>query len=455
MTRLSADQINRQYNEWGVVIANTNGRGAHIANGLVQLLRLYPTLRGEPHLTLSPRAGVDRPGQLTQATVSLLKARFGDAWTLNDAARGLCVARSKHGPLSLDAAHAPHDEAHAAIMTAARQHVERCVEGALFDEDTRQLIADTLNADGRVYINGGTDVSASGLRLAGYMSTHTIRPMHAMTYLGALAATPAGVRALDALYALLEREDDPHTALTRMLGLGTTPDERAAETTTLTPAYPLPSDAEGWSAFAALTAQMTTRLLDWTRGAAKAEALESIVELIGLLLSSKLWSWGDAEVLLVSPIAPRRRDLPVMVEAQRSWQRALTTLDQRSTQRDLHTSSYPPSAALRTLARVTGWLTPKHARGGAKHHLGPDARRLTTLIRALVAPGEELGWEALRQRALALRIELGGAMRDPNAPIAPLMLRRAAELNRESLILLGLARQESDDVIRIDGGGVR
>lgn len=454
MGTLEPSRVDKQYEAWGVVIANTNGRGVHIANGLVQLLRLYPALC--QYDALGDVADVERPKALTAKTRALLKAHFGEAWELSSAARGVCVAHSKNGPLSLQ--HAPPQASsprERELIEATRALLNERLEGDLL-EPARGLISSALNADARVYIKGGSDLSVSHLSVAGYTPTHTIRPMHAMTYLGALSNTTEGLEVLSSLYELFCDDRDPHSSMMGLLGLG----EAFAPLPAPPQApglgiYPLPAQTERWQEFSELAAATSRRLLTWTQRGAKAETLSSLIELIGLLFSSHLWSWAGEEVLLVSELAPRRQDQPVIVAAQRSWQRAATMLNKRSREEGLYAEGYPPATALRTLARVTGWLQPRHSQGGAKHRLAPDARRLTTLMRALIDPGDEISWGEFRARARQLKVEIGGAPQFSDIARSPLTLKRAAEINKANLTALGLARQESDDVIRIDAGGAK
>src|SRR5262249_58790145 len=90
-----------QYDEWGVVVQTSQVRGVHIANGIVQLLRLFPN-------TPSWKSGAVDPSAYEKTVTRALGERFPSAagdettisWKLSDAARALCVTTTKDGPLS-------------------------------------------------------------------------------------------------------------------------------------------------------------------------------------------------------------------------------------------------------------------------------------------------------------------------------------------------------------------
>jgi hypothetical protein len=93
----NADKRIAQYAQWGVVVQTSQVRGAHIANGIVQLLRLFPH-------RVPWAAGAFDPAEYERDVVTELNKRFptlpGEpSWKLSDAARALCVTTTKAGPL--------------------------------------------------------------------------------------------------------------------------------------------------------------------------------------------------------------------------------------------------------------------------------------------------------------------------------------------------------------------
>ena len=446
-----------QYSAWGMLVSNTNLRGAHIANGLAQLLRLLPYL-------VQSSIAIKVQEDVTTNAMRLLKDHY-PGWALRPTERLLCVTMTKSGALRDD-----EDQGVIDVLHAMDEHLGKYIKSPALKEEERGIIAGVLNADGRVYVKGGGDLSVASLRLVGFSSTHTLRSMHALTFLGALCATEKGAESLVKIYELFTDEADPHATLTERLGLGTAHQRATLSARALLEGRPFPlpeallDHGEGDS-FTRLTADLTSNLLSWSEKGAKADILSSLIELIGLLFVSNLCSWAETSVLLLCPTANKRRDAPMTAQAQKSWQRALHSLNSKAedeaqrlvlttVNKQNNSNTYLPGDAMRTLARVTGWLTPLDSRGGAKHHLGPTPRALTTLIRALVSPREELSWEELRGRARRLRLELGGQPTgDISTELSPVTLEEAARVNQETLCALGLARHESDDVIKIDAGG--
>jgi hypothetical protein len=87
----------------------------------------------------------------------------------------------------------------------------------------------------------------------------------------------------------------------------------------------------------------------------------------------------------------------------------------------------------------------------------PGARQLTTLVHALVAPGQALSWPEFAEHAERLGLALGGPNEhrtESRLRIGAISntLRQVGVANREHLVALGLARRESDNVVIIDGG---
>ncbi|HEY3353383.1 MAG TPA: hypothetical protein VGQ83_09055 [Polyangia bacterium] len=109
------------------------------------------------------------------------------------------------------------------------------------------------------------------------------------------------------------------------------------------------------------------------------------------------------------------------------------------------------------LGAAGGWLYPLDSRGGAKRYFRPGPRQLVTLIRCLLRPGDELSWRELAQRAEGIGFAIGGPNEHRTAArlrigSAADSLRRVGAANREHIVALGLARQESDNVVIVDGG---
>jgi hypothetical protein len=247
----------------------------------------------------------------------------------------------------------------------------------------------------------------------------------------------------------------PQVALVKVLGLSA-----AAPTQTLQPVadevMPLPAQTAFWADEAARLSTLYDNLLGW-RGSAlpDAETLMAVVDLLGLTVGMRLLRWAKTPPLpLVSPLGHAYSDRAAITHAQRSFAAALLKLGEQSDAAELSHKNGKPDKYVRNMLQTTGWLTPSSAQGGAKQALWPAARQLTTLTLALIAHGEEeLSWEALRARGIALlHIDLGGEPGAGTPTEAGPALRRAASLNQEQLVALGLARRESDNVIRVDGG---
>jgi hypothetical protein len=458
-----------QYDQWGVVIQTSQVRGVHIANGIVQLLRLFPDAP-------SWVAGEVEPADYEKAVTKALGSRFapveGDgtaaSWKLSDAARALCVTTTKEGPLSLsvDAEGGP------AFFKEGRRHLARFVDAG-FDaasaaeaSTVHTTLAAALNADGRVYASGGSDPTTPSLSFAGYTSTHTLKGMHAATFLGLLCKTPAGAAVVRELYDRLRRDDDPHAKLIRELQLDLT--VAGNSDASFEGAYPIPT-GPGWDALAARAARLATRLFAWSRGdedgpgASKPDALMAVVDLASLVLFLQIVQWrpsgAGARPLLLMVSPSRRRPAEAIVRAQQSLLAACAAVDFEAEQAGLVIGDYYPSVHARNLGAAGGWLFPLDSRGAPKRWFCPGARQLQTLVHALVEPGEELAWPAFSARALdEFGLVIGGVAEANMAAALGLggganSIREAGRLNREHLVAVGLARQESDNVVLVDGGG--
>jgi hypothetical protein len=440
----------RQYAAWGVAIQTSNVRPAHIANGVVQLLRLAGS--APPWRDL--RDGV------VAGYLERVRQAFGGWPSLPPATRGLCVVKTKRGPLLL-AVEGPADPP---FMAKARAHLRGRLRDGLPEPDQQRLLAGAVNADGRVAESGASDPTTPGLQLAGVTSPQTLRGMHAATFLGLLSATASGRQALAGLYALLASTDDSHSALVDALGLAQTnplgfpwPARMAADA--LESAYPLPV-GEDWRALAVTTGEMALRLLGWqTRGASKPETLMAFIDLAALVLVLRLLRWAVPErlLLLVSPEQVTSHLRQAIVRAQQSLQVATSALDATAAARGLVTGRYRPGLPTLNLGAAGGWLFPLDSRGGARRYLRPGARQLATLVRCLLAPGEEAPFREVARRAEALGLAIGGPGEHQTAQRLQIggvadTLRRVGAANQDHLVALGLARREADNVVIVDGG---
>lgn len=460
----------RQYEAWGVAVQTSQVRGAHLANGIVQLLRLFPE-------TPSWTQGALNPADYEKKVTNELNARFTGVsgaeltggWKLSDAARALCVTSTKEGPLSL----ADAKEDGPAFFLAGRAHIERFVEQHYDTTQTDRVhatLAAALNADGRVYASGGSDPTTPSLSFAGYTSTHTLKGMHAATFLGLLSKTPSGAEVIRELYNQLRRQDDPHTQLIHRMQLDVAVTTNADAS--FEGAFPLPSGT-AWDELATRTARLAKRLLAWNRRAAsKPDALMAMVDLASLLLFLRLVQWrpagtdDDGRSRLLLMVSGRRRGSEAITRAQQSLLAACATVDFLAEEADLlrdpaekKAPIYLPSIHARNLGAAGGWLFPLDSRGAPKRWFSPGHRQLRTLVHALLDEGEELAWADFADRALKeLGLVLGGVSEAKMAAALGLggganSVREAGKLNREHMVALGLARQESDNVILVDGGG--
>lgn len=460
------DLRDRQYQAWGAIVRNARVAAVHIANGVMQLMRLYPSLLSAPL-----RGVTAREEDFPSAHVAEVKARLDalyrgrePTWSLPARAVGFCVTSSKSsGPLGLTPSE--HETAtDREVMTPAREHAQRLFV-APPGERAHALIAGALNADRRVYVSSNADdPTTPGVHFAGYSNNYTLDLMFSSTLLGLLAATVRGRAILRDLYALLIDDAGPHDELLGLLELKNSPPERALPPAGDDPVtFPLPP-GEGWAELAEVTARAYERLLSWApRGGARADTLMAISDLAGLLLSGRFLRWASAPPLLMAaPLTPRQRDAALIIAAQRSFQSVSARINAEAQERDLievkitkKGSRRPlrPQPIYRNLLQATGWLFPRYAQGGARQHLCPGPRQLMTLTRALLSAGDDISWGELRHRARALSIELGGPpVGAPSDEYPALLVSQAGDMHKEHLVALGLARQESDNVVRVDGG---
>jgi len=231
--------------------------------------------------------------------------------------------------------------------------------------------------------------------------------------------------------------------------------------------FPIPS-ADRWGPLAVVVGEMAERLLKWCeRGMSKAGTLMAVIDFASLVLMTNLLRQDGRLLLMVAHRQGQRGLEQVISRAQESLKRAYAALDQSGATAGVpatdnddedEENNYKPSQHAGNLGAAGGWLYPAHARGGAKRYLRPSPRQLTTLVHCLVEPGEELSWPEFTDRAERFGLALGGPNEhrtEQNLFIgsATNSLRHAGRVNREHLVALGLARQESDNVVVVDGGG--
>lgn len=450
-----------QYKAWGAIIRNARVNAAHIMNGVAQLMRLYPSLRATPLACVVPPGG-----ELPTAYVDAVKARLDvlysghvTSWRFPKAAVGYSVTKSNaSGALGFTEG-ARETEGDKRAMKPARDHAARRFVKTP-SARAHELLAGALNADGRVYISSNADdPTTTGIQFAGYSNNYTLDLMHASTLLALIGNGALAESLLDKLYALLLDDHGPHQELVSTLELSNGPPpcplppypHHAAP-------FPLPP-GEGWGELAAVAETAVSRLFLWDeRGESKANTLMMFSDLSGLLLSSRFATWASTPPLLMAaPLAPRQRNAALVIEAQRALQTAMAKINADAAAAELievkKARRLDPKPVYRNLLQATGWLYPHNAQGGARQHLRPASRQLMTLTRALVAPGEEISWSTFRARARALHVEVGGAPTASLPSTVPaLLLTRAGDLHKEHLVALGMARQESDNVVRVDGG---
>jgi hypothetical protein len=390
--------------------------------------------------------------------------------------KALAVTKTKDGPIELDTAALDEPP----FIAPARAHFGRVVGRAL-QRDEHRVLAAVVNADNKVMASGGDDPTTPGLSLAGYSSTHTLAGMHAATFLGLLTRTDVGCAALAELYALLADASDSHSSLIEALGaaqetVGEVTWPRTVAPATLREAYPLPEGSD-WGELAAQTGQFVRNLLSWNaQGVSKSDTLMSIIDLCALVLTLRLFLWAPEReeidrrlLLLFSPWRVTADLRQAVARAQESLKLAAARLDDAARRHGLITpmggsrrgsrrAEYTPSTHAFNLGASGGWLFPLDSRGGAKRYFRPGPRQLMTLVRSIVVPGTELSWREFADRAEHLGIAVGGINEHRTATRlgirgASESLRRVGQSNREHLVMLGLARQESDNLVIVDGGG--
>ena len=442
------------YQQWGVVIQTQNVRAAHVANGIVQLLRLAP--QGTPAWRgLAPKKYV-------AAVVAALRERFGEAWNLPAAAHALSVVKSKQGALRLDV---DGTAAQQPAVAVGREHVSKHfeVEGGLLRPEMHRAISAVLNADNKVLETGGSDPTTPGFALVGYTPTHTLAGMHAATFVGALCATDLGCDACRELYELVRDVGDSHSSFARALRIDCAADGlpktiRAAD---VRDAYPLPP-GQAWVEWAEQVGHLTSNLMAWSAGgASKLETLMAVVDLASLLLSLRILLWQPAQDVprrLLLAIGAARAGATLghaVAKAQESLRLAETAVEAGANY--LLDPKRSPSVHALNLGAAGGWVFPLDRRGGAKRYVRPGPRQLVTLTHSLIAPNEPVPWVEFASRARELGLAFGGAgeheiERELGVGGVAATLRDVARETREHLVELGLARRESDDVVVVDGG---
>lgn len=464
----------RQYQEWGVLVKNSNLKSAHLANGLLQVLRALPRLAESP----TPWGSEGVPDQFQEVVQRALTEIAGEGnWKPSLAAISLAVTRSKSGPMYLTGQCKPAAEADSKTVRAGLRHLEAIFAASppTLTRAQHELVAGALNADGTVRVAGAADPTSPGLGFAGYTSTHTLKPMHAATFLGALTtSSTSGRAAVRALHRIATDRSDAHSALMDRLGVGYYPDPleegegmwpELSEEADLTDALPFPLGVE-WDDFSLLAVSMVSNLLRWSeRGTSKQETMMSMVDLAGLLLTLRMLGAKNQPghaLLLVCPTGTSTSARYAVDAARRSLRTAQHRLDRHARDGMYMTigptgNEWEPSKSVRTLALATGWLFPRNAQGGARHYLSPGMRQVVSFCQSLVSPGEDISWGDFHRRALEAGLALGGAEEAQTASLlgtigAQEALRIAGAINQDYLIQLGLACRESDGVVRVMGG---
>jgi len=199
-----------------------------------------------------------------------------------------------------------------------------------------------------------------------------------------------------------------------------------------------------------------------------------VIDLCALVLTLRLLLWspeGSAEaetdsrlLLLFSPPQVNAHLQQAVLRAQESLKLAAAALDSNARNAGLvhigkkkSSKEYLPSVHAFNLGAAGGWLFPLHSRGGSKRYFRPGPRQLMTLVRSLIAPGQEVSWREFGEWTERLGIAVGGANEHQTGSRLRLRgatesLRRIGQANREHLVMLGLARRESDNLVIVDGG---
>lgn len=476
----------RQYAAWGVVVQTNRVRAAHVANGVMQLLRLAPQVPAWP----SGAAPDDALGLYVAALKKALKEReLGPA--LSPEATAFCVVKNKQGPLLLESptpgepSFVQKGREHAgAILDPAGPLVVAGKAGHL-KASAHRLLADVLNADGKVMASGGSDPTTTGLGFAGFSDTHTLKGMHAATFLGLLGATEGGRAALSRLHRAAAGGDEskdagPHAHLASLLGLSLESRWPSLSADDFRGIYPVPA-GDAWGAYASVVGESAANITAWQeRGATQAETLMSVVDIALLALSSWMLRWrrdpstSQRLLLVVCSMNHTAALHQSIMRAQESLRVAGASLEDEAEEAKLikrkqkkgKTSGappdenvYSPSTHAINLASAGGWLFPLDGRGGARRYLCPGPRQLVTLVHSLLPPAVAVPWPEFARRAERLGLALGGtdeATTEKSLAIGGVAatLREAARTNQERLITLGLARRESDNVVIVDGGAV-
>ncbi len=472
-----------QYREFGVLVRNERISAVHVANGLIQVLRAVG-----PNARLGSEIMSEYPDEFEGEVTALLDQRFPSGWKLTPEALAVSLVSTKEGPFSVVGDSPPPGRAtltereyarRSEVLVAGRSHLQKTFGDRIRDLTPahQAAIASVLNADGRVAIAGASSPTTPGVAFAGYDTNYTFSLLHAATFLGLLARTVAGQTALAQLRKEVLKEG-AHARFVELLGLQQTPQDSQPEH-----GLTLPSPAgPRWEEQAMNVAGLVTRLLAWSHleggAASPGQLLMSLVDLVGVFFSSSMLRWTHVEagtsgplwgpkLLVVSPARADSRDHAGIAAAQRSIVTASARLLNNIIQDEAFLTPrgkgakdfWLPTGAALALGAATGWVLPRDARGGAKRYFSPGPRQLTTLVRALVSPHEDLSWSQLHERASdQLGLWLGGHHDEQSAMLNVsanhITLARVGAVNQGHMIALGLARQESDNVVRVHGGAL-
>lgn len=491
---MSTDLISiNQFNAFGARVRNARVASPHVAQGLVTMLAAAHSAE----LSLSRPRNSKELDKLVEGWRDQLSAHWGQAvFKLPEASavRALGIAATKHGPLSLSpnvqTAYPLDDErakeSYERLVRVGRSHIKEIFGRDDLPREAHLALADVLGIDGRFKISGAHTPTTPGPALIDYDSNYTLALLHAPTALGLILSADGGEQIVRDLAKVIAAGDDPHTRLLELLSLA----EPRGSVSSLK--LPVP-DGECWGPAAGHLARGVRNLMRWagtTAGAApKAELLMSVTDLLCLFFTTRIFAWtGELEVapnvhaLLVAPRGePSSQARAVRAAARATLQRAegrlreqakpgplakrkqsaalrLPQLDyngERAKAPRYYNRNWAPEACAATLGASAGWLLPVHAQGGARRYFCPGPTQLRTLVHSLVAPGEEASWDELHHRVWdAYRLCLGDSnARQFSAIGCPEhVVRLAGALNKEQLILYGLARREADNVVMVDGG---
>lgn len=468
----------RQYEAWGVTYQNEQISSVHIANGLLQLLRSPARLPDRDDIAQIRTEGDNFP----QAYVASVRKQLGEQGKLSKAATSFSVTKYKGEDLYLaDPISEKIKPSVRNIVNAGKEHAEGLLQDGVLGQARHRIISTVLNADGKVWADGGRDPTTPGFILVGDTSPYSLDSMHAATFLGMLAASgDEGCSVLKKLHEKAATSYDPHSRFVELLQLGD--DLREGDPVAdWSDQYPLPPDSTltksgYWNHKAKRTTEVTKRLIAWSNEG-KAELLMCLIDLLGLCFTTDglLWNPPNGEdeeghsglLPIFSPATLRTSDNGLLNMARRSLQRAKIRLEDEAREKNLRIRRssqnatvlfYNPTRGLLNLGAATGWLLPRTAKGKSMRYFSPGPRQLRTLVHSVIELNESVSWVVFDRRVREhFGLTLGGAdelevQKQILINVGTTSLKKLGKLNQEHLIGLGLARKESDNVVIVDGG---